>query len=38
MGVISTAGGFFAFFSTMYYYGFQIEAMFTYKIANIGAA
>lgn len=38
MGVISTAGGFFAFFTTMYYYGFNIDTMFTKKLANIGGA
>lgn len=34
MGVIATAAGFFAFFSTMSYYGFNVGGMFSQKIAG----
>ena len=38
MGVIATGGGFFAYFSTMWYYGFKIHGMFNYKVGNNTAA
>ena len=34
MGVIATGSGFFAFFTTMWYYGFDIRGMFKYKIGG----
>jgi len=34
MGVIATAAGFFAFFSSMAYYGFNVGGMFSQKMAS----
>lgn len=38
MGVIATGGGFFAYFSTMWYYGFQIHGMFTSGLGVVNGA
>jgi len=38
MGIIATASGFFAFFTTMRYYGFSITGLFTQKVGTLDGA